>query len=407
MEKVFFVLERIYKMSRIPLRYLDASSEMVLFSMGYETKDDPLHCDEALRKHIIGNAATPMPSLVFEDNFVYGICCDSMEQPIVFGPIASSAIEERHILKYKKQHDISSESFFIKRRTLDEICSALALLQFSITGAYVSETDILTNKADGKNRSDIDESDKNTLLSYEFKHAEEEAQRYNFSEELSFVRHIREGDPEGVKKSAQARIGKFTELSVGKLAEQSLKQNEYMVCSAIIIASRAAIEGGLDSLTSYLMSDLYLQQLEKCADIGAMYKLITGMAIAYAERVREKKSEHSGLSYVEQCKKYISMHLNRLFSLDDIASEIGVNKSHLSRRFSEEVGVGIQQYAQIKRIEAATNMLKYSDESVLAISNYLCFSSQSHFGKVFKVQIGTTPQKYREKNKIVDFKGKT
>ena len=38
------------------------------------------------------------------------------------------------------------------------------------------------------------------------------------------------------------------------------------------------------------------------------------------------------------------------------------------------------------RIERAENLLKYSEASLTEISSeYLCFSSQSHFGKVFKV----------------------
>ena len=53
-------------------------------------------------------------------------------------------------------------------------------------------------------------------------------------------------------------------------------------------------------------------------------------------------------------------------------------------------------YTRKKRIEAAANMLKYSQESIITIANYLCFPSQSHFTAVFKEFKGITPQKYRE-----------
>jgi transcriptional regulator GlxA family with amidase domain len=68
------------------------------------------------------------------------------------------------------------------------------------------------------------------------------------------------------------------------------------------------------------------------------------------------------------------------------------------------MGMGIQQYAMIKRVETAADMLRFSDESILAVSNYLCFSSQSHFGKIFKDQMGVTPQKYRDKYKLIDLR---
>lgn len=48
-----------------------------------------------------------------------------------------------------------------------------------------------------------------------------------------------------------------------------------------------------------------------------------------------------------------------------------------------------------KRIEAAENMLKYSDYSCLDISEYLCFSSESHFIQVLKKHTGYTPKAYR------------
>ena len=126
--------------------------------------------------------------------------------------------------------------------------------------------------------------------------------------------------------------------------------------------------------------------------------------ISYAERVRQQRREHSSLSYVEACKNFIAAHLNTDFTLDDIAEKIGFNKAYLSRRFKEAEGIGIQQYTRKKRVEAAANMLKFTDESIFTISDYLCFASQSHFGKVFKDHLGMTPQKYRDTNKVVDFR---
>jgi len=55
-------------------------------------------------------------------------------------------------------------------------------------------------------------------------------------------------------------------------------------------------------------------------------------------------------------------------------------------------------YARKKRIEAAANMLKFSDEKISAIAIYLTFPSQSHFVKVFKELMGKTPKQYRDSN---------
>ncbi len=66
----------------------------------------------------------------------------------------------------------------------------------------------------------------------------------------------------------------------------------------------------------------------------------------------------------------------------------------------------IQEYTKRQRLEAAANMLIYSDKSVGDIAEYLHFSSQSYFGVCFKDIYDMTPAKYREKHRVIDFKEK-
>ena len=46
-------------------------------------------------------------------------------------------------------------------------------------------------------------------------------------------------------------------------------------------------------------------------------------------------------------------------------------------------------------IQAAENLLKYSEYSFIEITNYLCFSSESHFIHTFKKYTGCTPIEFR------------
>ena len=63
----------------------------------------------------------------------------------------------------------------------------------------------------------------------------------------------------------------------------------------------------------------------------------------------------------------------------------------------------IGRYIQKEKIARAKNLLVYSDRSILEISEYLCFNSQSHFGKVFKKETGMTPRQYRQENHLSGF----
>ena len=107
--------------------------------------------------------------------------------------------------------------------------------------------------------------------------------------------------------------------------------------------------------------------------------------------------------YIEQTKDYIAKHLYKKFKISQIAEELGVNSSYLSRRFSEQTGKTISQYVLKERLKAAANLLKYSEESIGQIAEYMQFSSPSRFGEYFKNAYGKTPAKYREEKKLIDF----
>ena len=88
--------------------------------------------------------------------------------------------------------------------------------------------------------------------------------------------------------------------------------------------------------------------------------------------------------------------------MGDIAPAIGVSRSYLAKKFAETEGITIQQYIVRERCKHAANLLKYSDYPISIISEYFCFSSQSHFGVQFKNVFGVTPNEYRNQNRYIE-----
>ena len=81
----------------------------------------------------------------------------------------------------------------------------------------------------------------------------------------------------------------------------------------------------------------------------------------------------------------------------DIADELNVTSSYLSKLFSKETGQSISVYIKEEKLKAAANMLQYSDLSITDISEYYHFASQSHFTASFTEYYKITPKKYRDK----------
>ena len=94
---------------------------------------------------------------------------------------------------------------------------------------------------------------------------------------------------------------------------------------------------------------------------------------------------------------YIYNHLHETIHVDTLAELVGLNRSYLSTLFKKETGTSISEYILSKRMEAAQNMLRFSDYTYAEISAILAFSSQSHFNRVFRAQTGYTPKEFRNR----------
>lgn len=93
----------------------------------------------------------------------------------------------------------------------------------------------------------------------------------------------------------------------------------------------------------------------------------------------------------------IYYHLHEPIHTEILAEHVGLNRSYLSTLFKKETGQTLSQYILSKRIEAAQNMLRFSDYSYAEIAASLAFSSQSHFIRVFRAQTGYTPKEFRNR----------
>ena len=59
-------------------------------------------------------------------------------------------------------------------------------------------------------------------------------------------------------------------------------------------------------------------------------------------------------------------------------------------------------YLMEQRIEAAKDLLRYSELSQAEIGATLAFSSQSHFIHAFKRAVGVTPGQFRRRAELID-----
>ena len=186
------------------------------------------------------------------------------------------------------------------------------------------------------------------------------------------------------------------------LSRNELRNSKNMFIAGITLFTRAAIEGGVPEETAYALSDGYIQTVEECTSKSSIEKLSQKAALRFAQEVQKSGMRHYSRE-IEAAVKYIHLHLHVPVTLEETAEAAGISASYLSRLFKKETGMLFVDYIQKERIEAACNMLTYSDYTAAQISEYLCFSTQSYFIKIFRKYTGTTPAKYK-KYKVQDWK---
>ena len=99
----------------------------------------------------------------------------------------------------------------------------------------------------------------------------------------------------------------------------------------------------------------------------------------------------------QQAIDYIQAHLTEDLSLAAIATSVGLSKFHFAQMFKQTMGISLWQYVVQQRIELAKRLLTQLNLSIIEVSDYLGFSSQSQFTNFFRKHTGINPTQYRKK----------
>jgi two-component system response regulator YesN len=84
-------------------------------------------------------------------------------------------------------------------------------------------------------------------------------------------------------------------------------------------------------------------------------------------------------------------------TVESIASNLKINRSHLSRTFKMEKKFTIEEFVfKIKIIRAASILKENNQMTIKEIARMLGFSRCDYFIRIFRLYFGTTPAKYRE-----------
>ncbi|NCC66607.1 MAG: helix-turn-helix domain-containing protein [Clostridia bacterium] len=269
----------------------------------------------------------------------------------------------------------------------DNAVSAAVLLYYMVYSQWADEKKLSMSKAED------DPDDNKKGKGRPRSSAEQEKIKHH---SIAYENHIFSLITEGNEKQLMTLIKLPPDGEYGMLDREHPLRNIKDDCICIItLATRAAISGGLDSETAFLMSDGAIQNLELFRDIDSIYGLMVETLCRFAHKVAEIKQR--GCSYrVNCCRSYVQNHIYEKLTVRSIAEHLRVSPEYLSEQFKNQTGTKLIDYITNVRAAEAKRLLLYSNKSILEIASLLNYHDQSHFTKSFKSVFGRTPGEYRK-----------
>ena len=123
---------------------------------------------------------------------------------------------------------------------------------------------------------------------------------------------------------------------------------------------------------------------------------VYGILLQFVEyyRLSVERSDYSQCIY--RALRYIKQNLSVKLSISEIAENVFVSKSTLTKHFQKELGMSVNQYVTDTVMSEAGRLLLSGNMSVLTISEKLGFSDQFYFSRRFKEKYGVSPRDYRK-----------
>lgn len=102
--------------------------------------------------------------------------------------------------------------------------------------------------------------------------------------------------------------------------------------------------------------------------------------------------------YIREAVTYVERHYQQDITVEDIASNTGLNRSYFGKLFKAAVGRTPQQFLIRYRMTKAAELLKLTTLSVAEVGKQVGYPNQLHFSRAFKGVHGVSPREWRKRN---------
>ena len=390
-----YIATMIGDFSRVPVHIYKNNELIFYYSITHFIKDPiSIHQSDILKiSDLIGYLLT--------DNFsCYGIV-NSDEYKFVIGPTKQVSSTASNLLELAIQLDIPKEHIDefiiamqeIKHIPFENLMQIMCFLNYILNNEKCSLEDIFIDDSLQKHFAKKT-SRHGTGHSLSDKLSEQDIIFHStYDLEENFMNMIRKGDYISISNLLEnSQIFKKDVMESNHLR---FFKNSFVAVATL--ASRAAIQGGMNPDDAFTLIDNYILMCELLDDCNRINNLGRLMVIDFAKRVNQLYKGTQASHLILDVSNYINRHMSEAITVEAMSKDFFMSRSYLSKRFKAESTVTLTDFILTKKTDEAKHLLRYTKQSLTAISLHLGFSSPGHFSRVFRKYASVSPKEYREK----------
>lgn len=330
---------------------------------------------------------------------------DGREEYVLFGPVASNACTDENVHDYLVESGLSLEAVKIvsdymtknKRMMMEQFLSVLSTITLVMSGETQSVNEFVNLSSTGEfvdhmlNSNPVaasfDEGNETVSDSYE---QEEMKKRVHFCMKNGLVELL------------PTVLQQFSTLSVNTgdgLHNDPLENNRLLTIGELFSAYSVAMDEGVSLPTIDNLKHYYYNKITLARYPNEFHRINVDILFEFTKTIRDHRSYSTENATINRVIRYIQNNISSKLLVDDIAKALHVSSNYIFTRFKSEMNMTVNDFITQEKVRKAEYYLIFTDKSLIEISEYLGFSSQSYFQTVFKKIKGMTPSKFRTANK--------
>lgn len=392
MNEISTYCEYFYNCSLIP-SYLYRNDELVESFPKQESYDIPHN----ISTDMLQRFPSQVSCITTKQHSHFG-CIHLTNSPysIIIGPVSNIPYPKEAIQfmgqDYFVYDDFDSFAEFIKNipiMSIDTFLHTVLFINFTLNKTKLRKENIVFYNKDPLN-STIQE----TFFAKNYDEKEDEILINNYKVESELLRYIETGNIDGLRQFTE----RSKQVDIRSLSGDGIRHLQNICLVTITLASRAAMKGGLPPTTAYLLTNIYTNQADSMKSPEELLALTTLVQEDFCTRTAAVHSNLTNDNMLNKAIEYVRLNTNRNITVYNVAEHVGFSYAYISKKFKKELGFNLSNFIRRCKLEESRELLTFTNKSISQISNYLCFSSQSHFQRAFKEQYHVTPQNYRKSN---------